>query len=55
MRVYKPGKLENLLDNPKEAEQITTVAKQDGASIWQTIKGKLDEIQRAAIDTSDRR
>ena len=50
--MYKPGKLENLLDNPKEAQKLTTFAKQDSASIWQTIKQKLDEIQRAAIDDS---
>ena len=47
--MYKPGKLENLLDKPKE---VTTVAKHDSASILEIIKQKLDEIQRAAIDDS---
>jgi hypothetical protein len=47
--MYKPGKLENLLDHPKET---TSVAKHDSASILQIIKQKLDEIQRAAIEDS---
>ena len=53
--MYRPGKLENLLDNPKEAAKITTAAKHDSASIWQIIKLKLDEIQRAAISSPEDR
>lgn len=49
--MYKPGKLENLLDRPTEK---MTVQQTEG-SIWQTIKNKLAEIQQAAIDNAPKK
>lgn len=51
--MYKPGKLDNLLDRP-ETEKLTKATKQTSESIWQTIKAKLDEIQQAAIQAGDK-
>lgn len=46
--MYKPGKLENLLEKPVEKVRV----QETESSIWQTIKNKLNEIQQAAIDNA---
>ena len=49
--MYKPGKLENLLDRPLEKVQV----QESESSIWTTIKNKLAEIQQAAIDSAPKK
>jgi hypothetical protein len=44
--MYKPGRLENLLE--KTSEKVAV--QETESSIWQTIKNKLAEIQQAALD-----
>lgn len=49
--MYKPGRLENLLER---TEEKTRVQESEG-SIWTTIKNKLAEIQQAAIDNATKK
>ncbi len=49
--MYKPGKLENLLDKPVEKVRVHETE----GSIWTMIKNKLSEIQQAAIDSTPKK
>ena len=53
--MYKPGKLENLLDKPIEKLSTAPRVHETESSIWKTIKNKLAEIQQAAIDSAPKK